>query len=365
MSDATRYISLPDPFPMHLGGELHGARIAFETWGELDGDAGNAVLILTGLSPDAHAAAHPDNPEPGWWEDMVGPGKAIDTDRFFVICVNSLGSCKGSTGPASENPATGRSYRLDFPTLTLEDVAEAAHHVVRDLGVERLHALVGPSMGGMSALGLAMGHPDAVRHLVLISTATRATPSAIALRSLQRELIRTDPEWRDGWYPEGTEPVTGMKLARKLGMITYRSAGEWLERFGRKRIPPERKQDGPFAMEFEIESYLQHHADRFTGGFDANSYLYLSHAMDLFDVAEHGGTVAAGLGRIRAERCLVVGVESDMLFPLWQQRELADGLERAGREVSFESLPSVQGHDSFLVDTERFGRVVGGFLRQT
>jgi homoserine O-acetyltransferase len=365
MSDATRYIALPDPFPMRLGGELGDARIAFETWGELDGDAGNAVLILTGLSPDAHAATHPDDPEPGWWEDMVGPGKAIDTDRFFVICVNSLGSCKGSTGPASTNPETGKSYRLDFPTLTLEDVAEAAYHVVRALGVERLHALVGPSMGGMSAQALAMNHPDAVRHLVLISTATRATPSAIALRSLQRELIRTDPEWRDGWYPEGTEPVAGMKLARKLGMITYRSAGEWLERFDRKRIPPERKPDGPFAMEFEIESYLQHHADRFTGGFDANSYLYLSRAMDLFDVAEHGGSLEAGLGRIQAEHSLVVGVESDMLFPVWQQRELAEGLELQGRGVTFETLPSRQGHDSFLVDTERFGRVVGDFLRET
>lgn len=365
MSDATRYTSLPDPFPMRQGGKLHGARIAFETWGELDGDAGNAVLILTGLSPDAHAAAHPHNPEPGWWEDMVGPAKAIDTDRFFVVCVNSLGSCKGSTGPASMNPDTGKPYRLAFPTLTLEDVAEAAHHVIQELGIRRLHALVGPSMGGMSALGLAMGHPDAVRHLVLISTATRATPSAIALRSLQRELIRTDPEWRDGWYPEGTEPVVGMKLARKLGMITYRSAGEWLERFGRKRIPPERKPDGPFAMEFEIESYLQHHADRFTGGFDANSYLYLSRAMDLFDAAEHGGSLEAGLGRIQAEQCLVVGVESDMLFPVWQQHELADGLESQGREVTFETLPSRQGHDSFLVDTERFSRVVGDFLRQT
>lgn len=365
MSDATRYTSLPDPFPMRLGGELHGARIAFETWGELAPDAGNAVLILTGLSPDAHAATHPDNPEAGWWEDMVGPGKAIDTDRFFVICVNSLGSCKGSTGPASSNPETGKPYRLDFPILTLEDVAEAAQHVVRELKIDCLHALVGPSMGGMSAQAFAMDHPEAVRHLVLISTATRATPAAIALRSLQRELIRTDPEWHDGWYPEGTEPVAGMKLARKLGMITYRSADEWLERFGRKRIPPERKPDGPFAMEFEIESYLQHHADRFTGGFDANSYLYLSRAMDLFDVAEHGGSVADGLGRVRAQRCLVVGVESDMLFPVWQQRELAEGLESAGRKVDFESLPTIQGHDSFLVDTTRFGRVVGDFLRRT
>lgn len=365
MADATRYTTLPDPFPMFLGGELRGARIAYETWGRLDAGAGNAILILTGLSPSAHAAAHPDDPEPGWWEDMVGPGKAIDTDRFFVICVNSLGSCMGSTGPASTDPATGEPYRLDFPTLTLEDVAEAAFHVVRDLGIERLHTVVGPSMGGMSSLALAMEHADAVRHLALISTACYATPFAIALRSLQRELIRSDPAWRDGRYEPGAGPVSGMKLARKLGMITYRSAAEWLERFGRERIPPERKEDRPFAMEFEIESYLQHQADRFTGSFDANCYLYLSHAMDLFEVAAHGESLQTGLSRIRAEKTLVIGVETDLLFPLWQQRELAEGLQRAGRDVTFEALPSLQGHDSFLVDTERFGRMLGDFLRAT
>jgi len=350
---------------MRLGGTLSSARIAYETWGRLNDRADNAILILTGLSPSAHAASSPDDPEPGWWEDMVGPGKALDTERFFLVCANSLGSCKGSTGPASRDPETGQPYRLDFPMLTLEDVANSAREVVRQLGIGKLHALVGPSMGGMSALAYAVMHPGEARHLVLISCAAHATPFAIALRSLQRELIRSDPSWEGGAYPLDREPVDGMKLARKLGMITYRSAAEWLERFGRDRVPDDRRGPGPFPMEFQIESYLQHHADRFTGGFDANSYLYLSHAMDLFDIAAHGDGVEGALARVRAERVLVIGVETDLLFPLWQQRELARGLEAAGPAVSFQALPSLQGHDSFLVDTERFGEVVGGFLRET
>lgn len=350
---------------MRLGGKLSGARIAYETWGRPNETGDNAILILTGLSPSAHAASSPEDTEPGWWEDMVGPGKALDTDRFFVICANSLGSCKGSTGPASTNPETGEPYRLDFPMLTLEDVADSAREVVRHLGIRQLHALVGPSMGGMSALAYAVMHPGEARNLVLISCAAHATPFAIALRSLQRELIRSDPNWRRGEYPLDKEPVDGMKLARKLGMITYRSAGEWLQRFGRDRVPEDRRGPGPFPMEFQIESYLQHHADRFTGGFDANSYLYLSHAMDLFDIAAHGKSVKEALSRVQAQSALVIGVETDLLFPIWQQHELARGLETAGPAVSFQALPSIQGHDSFLVDTDRFGDVVGGFLRET
>lgn len=365
MAAATRYLELSEPFPMWRGGELRGVRIAYETWGELDDDASNAVLILTGLSPGAHAASGNGDDEPGWWEDMVGPGKALDTERFFVICANSLGSCKGSTGPASPDPATGEPYRLDFPVLSLEDVAESARRVARSLGIERLHALVGPSMGGMSALAYALMHPAEARHLLLISTALNATPFAIALRSLQRELIRSDPAWMDGGYAPDRQPVSGMKLARKLGMITYRSADEWLERFDRQRIPEERRDGSPFGMRFEIESYLQHHAERFTGGFDANCYLYLSRAMDLFDAAAHGEDMDDAVARVRAEGALVIGVTSDLLFPLWQQRELVNALEKAGCPARMVELPSIQGHDSFLVDTERFGHAIGGYLRET
>src|SRR5690606_4554894 len=222
----TRFHALPSPFPMKRGGALHGARVAYETWGTLAPDAGNAVLVLTGLSPDAHAASGPHDPEPGWWEPMLGPGKPIDTSRWFVICVNALGSCKGSTGPASLDPATGDLYRLSFPELSIEDVADAAASVVRGLGIDRLACVVGNSMGGMTALGLLLRHPGIARSHVNISGSARALPFSIAVRSLQREAIRLDPNWNGGSYDHDTWPESGMRIARKLGVITYRSALE-------------------------------------------------------------------------------------------------------------------------------------------
>jgi homoserine O-acetyltransferase len=346
---------------MRRGGSLPHVEIAYETWGALSAERDNALLILTGLSPGAHAASSAENPAPGWWEEMVGPGHPIDTDRFHVVCVNSLGSCHGSTGPASIDPRDGRRYRTRFPVLTIEDIATAAREALRVLGITRLRALVGPSMGGMTALAYALLFPAEVDALVTISSAARAAPFATAVRSLQREIIRTDPDWREGEY-EGDGPSNGLRLARKLGLITYRSAREWKERFGRERVEVRDKSEGPFAQEFEVEAYLEMHARKFAGTFDANCYLYLSRAMDLFDVAEHGGSVEAGLARIRAGRTLVVGVETDFLFPLEQQREIADGLKAAGRDVRFVILPSIQGHDSFLIDIERFGPAVGDFL---
>jgi homoserine O-acetyltransferase/O-succinyltransferase len=348
---------------MRNGGVLPAVDIACETWGGLSRAKDNAVLILTGLSPGAHARSSAEDPTPGWWEEMIGPGQAIDTNRFHVVCVNSLGSCHGSTGPASIDPRTGERYRLRFPVLTIEDIATAAHDALEQMGLRRLRAVVGPSLGGMTALAYAIQFPEDVRDLVTISSATRATPFAIAIRSLQRECIRSDPGWRGGEYAPEQPPETGLRLARKLGLLTYRSALEWRERFGRERIADA----GPtqmFGPEFEIEAYLEMHAQKFARSFDANCYLYLSRAMDLFDVAEHGGSVEAGLGRIRADRTLVIGVETDFLFPIDQQEEIARILAAAGRRVSLVRLPSIQGHDSFLVDMERFCPVIGEFLRQ-
>jgi homoserine O-acetyltransferase len=292
---------------------------------------------------------------------MVGPSRPVDTRRYFVICVNSLGSCYGSTGPASTDPVTGERYGLRFPVLTLEDVATAAHAVVESLGITRLHTVIGPSMGGMTSLAYAVLHPGSVRNLVLISTGARSLPFAIALRSLQREMIRKDADWAGGNY-SGVGPVTGMRLARKLGMITYRSAREWEQRFGRERLAEERQTGNAFAPDFEVESYLEAHAQKFTGQFDANCYLYLSRASDLFDLAEHGGSVAAGLARVDVERALVIGVETDFLFPVHQQRELAAGLQKPGRDVQLVELPSIQGHDSFLVDMDGFRPPMEAFL---
>jgi homoserine O-acetyltransferase len=362
MSAARKFFSYPGVFEMRRGSTLERPVIAYETWGELNAARDNGVLIFTGLSPSAHASSSPADPAPGWWEEVVGPCRPIDTRRFFVVCVNSLGSCFGSTGPASLIPGTQETYRLRFPVLTLEDVASTGKALLDHLGIQRLHTLVGPSMGGMTALGFAVLFPGMVERLLLISTAVRSLPFAIALRSLQREMIRSDPGWAAGNYPPDGGPISGMRLARKLGMITYRSAQEWEQRFGRERIPEERQSGDPFAVDFEIEAYLEAHAQKFTGQFDANCYLYLSRAMDLFDLAEHGGSVTAGLARVRARSVLVVGVASDFLFPPHQQRELAQGLRAGCGTVRLIELPSIQGHDSFLADMDGFRPAISEFF---
>lgn len=359
---ATRYFALPDSFALDCGTSLRGARLAFETWGELNSQRDNAVLILTGMSPGAHAAANTDDPGPGWWEAMIGPGKAIDTQRWYVVCANNLGSCRGSTGPASDDPGTGQAYRLTFPRLSLADIARAKLALLDHLGIDRLHALVAPSMGGMTAQALLAQSSGRCVRAALISTATTATPFALALRSLQRDIVMADPGFANGAYTHPADVSSGMGLARKLGVITYRSADEWLTRFGRTRQSAATA--GPvtgFDHEFAVEHYLQGHAERWAGSFDPTSYLYLSRAMDEFDLRQHGDPVDV-LRRAGLNRALVIGVATDLLFPLWQQAELADLLERAGTATHYAALPSVQGHDSFLVDIERFAPLIAELL---
>lgn len=362
MANARQTYQLPGTFEMRRGGVLQQPIVAYETWGQLNSARDNSVLIFTGLSPSAHASSSPLDPAPGWWEDIVGPTRPIDTRKYFVICINSLGSCFGSTGPASVDPATGEIYGLNFPVLTLDDVAGAGKAVIDHLGIDSLYALVGPSMGGMTALSFAAQFPEVSRSLVLISAAARSSPYAIALRSLQREIIRRDPDWAGGRYEAAAAPIAGMRLARKLGMITYRSGKEWDQRFGRERVPGERESGDPFGIDFEVEAYLEHHAQKFTGEFDANCYLYLSRASDYFDLAEYGGTVPEALKNVVADRIMVIGVESDFLFRIEQQRELARDFEVAGKSVTLVELDSIQGHDSFLVDIDRFRPVIGSFF---
>jgi homoserine O-acetyltransferase len=363
-ADARRYAALPEPFPMFRGGALSGARIAFETWGELDPDRGNALLLFTGLSPPAHAASSAADPTDGWWEEMIGPGRPIDTERFFVICVNSLGSCFGSTGPATPDPASGRPYRLTFPELTVEDIARSGYEAARALGIETLHAVIGPSLGGMVVLAFAALLPGRARHLISISGTAAAAPFALALRSLQREAITRDPAWRAGEYRVDEPPRTGMRLARKLGTITYRSAAEWAQRFGRDPVDPHYRTADPFGPTFAVEGYLEAQAERFTRTFDANCYLYLSRAMDRFDLGAHGD-IAELLGRARLESALIIGVETDLLFAIGEQRALARAFDAAGIRTRFLALPSIEGHDAFLVDLPRFGAAIGGFLAET
>jgi homoserine O-acetyltransferase len=359
--DARRYARLPDPFPIWRGGVLHGAQIAYETWGRLNAARDNAVLLFTGLSPSAHAASSPEDPRDGWWQRMLGPGLAIDTDQLFVICVNSLGSCFGSTGPASSDPATGRAYRLTFPDLSVEDIARAGFEVARSLGIERVDTVMGPSLGGMVVLAYAALFPGAARRLVSISGTLAASPFAIALRSIQREAITSDPEWRHGSYAADRPPRAGMRLARKLGTVTYRSAAEWQQRFDRQPVRPDLARNEPFSAEFSVQGYLESQARRWVNAFDANCYLYLSRAMDRFDLGAHGEP-AAVLAKAGLEQALVIGVESDLLFSIAEQRAVAQALQAGGAATRFAPLQCIEGHDSFLIDIERFGREIRTFL---
>ena len=363
MGPATKAVTLEGRFRMHRGGYLESPTLAYETWGELNDARDNGILIFSGLSPSAHAASSPEDQNAGWWEEMIGPGLPLDSDSYFIICVNSLGSCFGSTGPASVNPETGMIYRLNFPTLTLEDVAEAAFGVVQQLGIEELHTVIGCSMGGMSGLAYCVRHPQAVRRFVSISSATRALPFSIAVRSLQREMIRSDPKWLGGNYDPADPPITGQRLARKLGMMSYRSPEEWIQRFGRQRTTAtEENVNDPFKITFSVEAYLENHANKFSGAFDPNCYLYLSRASDLFDLAEHGGSLKSGFAKLDLDSALVIGVETDILFPLQQQREIAEGLSAVCADTKLVELDCIRGHDSFLVDMDAFRPVICEFF---
>ena len=358
--DATRYLEYGQPFHFARGGEVSRLDMAYETWGELNAGRSNAVLILTGLSPSAHVASNEADPTDGWWEPMVGPGKPIDSNKHFVICVNSLGSCKGSTGPASINPNTGKLYRLSFPDLSIQDIAASALLVLESLGIEQLQAIVGPSMGGMSGLALLKIKPDIARHFLAVSTAALAEPYGIAIRSLQREMVVRDPAWADGNYTNASWPETGMRLARKLGMISYRSEPEWKERFGRSL--QERYNERLFGMHFNIESYLESAAKKFIRTFDPCCYLYLSRAIDFYDISDGYDDMASAFAGIVLESARVIGVETDSLWPVHQQEQIAEMFSVNGVDTSFQLLSSIQGHDSFLVDFERFSPAVAEFF---
>jgi homoserine O-acetyltransferase len=362
---ARRLARLSEPLRLRRGGLIEQPVVAYEAWGQLNAARDNTVLMFTGLSPSAHAASSPADPKPGWWESMIGDGRPIDTRRYFVVCINSLGSPFGSSSPASIDPRHGRPYGTAFPEIAVEDIARAGREALRTLGIERVAAVVGPSLGGMTVLAYCALFPGEVDSVVTISGAARANPFAIALRSLQREMVRSDPAWHGGSYPPGRGPRLGLRLARKLGTITYRSVDEWDQRFGRRRVPETAGIAGDFRPQFEVEAYLEHQAQRFADAFDANCYLYLSRAMDNFDLAEHGdGSLAAAYAKFQVRRALVIGVETDMLFPIEQQREIADHLRAAGRAtVEYHAFPSLQGHDAFLVDLARFEPAIGNFLR--
>jgi homoserine O-acetyltransferase len=355
LAGARARVLLPSPFALQCGGELHGAHVAVETWGTLDRERRNAILVFTGLSASAHAAANRDDPSPGWWEPMLGPGKPIDTQVHFVICVNSLGSCFGSTGPADVDPRSGRRYGGDFPELRVEDIARSAQAVVDALHIEELAAVVGCSLGGMTALAHAAIFPGRARRLVSVSGALAPTAHAIGTRALQREIVGTS--LRGGGAPLDQ----AMRWARKIGMLSY-IGGPLLEARHARR---EREgSPGASGTRFEVESWLEYQASKFAASFEPWSYWYVSRAMDLFDFAalEPTHDALAVARRLRLERALVLGVTEDLLFPIVQQRQVADTLLTAGIDTQFEELASPYGHDAFLVEAALFGPRFQRFL---
>ena len=358
---------ITETMKMKRGGSLSNPVLAYETWGKLSKSKDNVIVILTGLSASSHVASSSSDSNPGWWEGIVGPDKAIDTNKFYIICVNSLGSCFGSTGPASINQITGEPFRLTFPELTIDDMATATKFLLDKLGIKQINTLVGPSMGGMHALALIIQNNKFVKNFIAISTAFQSLPYAIAIRSLQREVIRKDPLWKNGYYTPDSPPLNGVRIARKLGMISYRSANEWAQRFGRKKSSKNNITQNTFGIEntgfeFEIESYLEHLAVKFQNVFDANCYLYLSRSIDWFDIIDYGSSSEEVLGKTGLESALILGVESDILFPIYQQKELAEYLSADSTKVTYKSLNCIQGHDSFLVDIETFSREISCYL---
>ena len=348
----------PGTLKLDWGGELPGFDIAYETWGDLNEARDNAVLLHTGLSASSHAHSHPDNPNPGWWEGFIGPGAPLDTDRFHVICTNLIGGCYGSTGPSSTNPATDEPWATDFPIVTVRDMIRAQLLMLDAMEIDRLHASVGASLGGMQSIMLAALAPSRVRRIVSISAALRSYPQAIALRFMQRQAVMNDADWQEGRYYGQSFPHRGMKVARGIGTITYRSGPEWQNRFGRTRREGVPRLD----EDFQVESYLAYQGEKFCLQYDANSYLYISKAMDLFDLKPEDGSRDGPTIDDVVCPSLVIGVTSDILFPVRQQRELAESLRKAGVDTTYLEIDAPYGHDTFLVEKDTVGAAVKGHL---
>lgn len=412
-----------EPLLLDWGGVLPEFNIAYETWGEMNADKSNVILLHTGLSASSHAHSTPQHPKAGWWEKFIGPGGCLDTNRYHIICTNVIGGCYGSTGPSSVDPADGKPYATRFPILTMEDMVRAQFRLLDGLGIQKLYASVGSSMGGMQSLAAGVLFPDRVGRIASTSGCARSHPYSIAMRHTQRQVLMMDPNWARGYYYGRIPPHAGMKLAREIATITYRSGPEWEQRFGRRRA--DSSQQPALCPDFLIETYLDHAGEKFCLEYDANSLLYVSKAMDLFDLGAENRRAAtsrraahakrlesgagssssspscsltlpdspyeeqpeqaladvdspieisnsppadliAGLAPLRDHPALIMGVASDLLFPAWQQREIAETLRHVGNKrvthVELGEDVSLFGHDTFLLDLEHIGGNLKRFL---
>lgn len=359
-----RAVRLPGPLKLDSGATLAPVDIAYETYGALNADRSNAILICHALTGDQHVASdHPITGKPGWWVRAVGPGKPIDPERHFIICANVLGSCMGSSGPASIDPATGKPYGMGFPVITIADMVRAQLMLLDHLGIERLAGVIGGSMGGMQALVWPTLFPERVEAAVVIASTARHSAQNIAFHEVGRQAIMADPRWRGGaYYEDGNAPVAGLAVARMAAHITYLSEAGLTEKFGRRLQGREAKTFG-FDADFQVESYLRHQGISFVERFDANSYLYITRAADYFDLAEgHEGNLASAFARTKARFC-IISFDTDWLYPTSESRAIVHALHAAGRQATFVELSSPFGHDSFLLDAPEMNRVIDGFLR--
>ena len=353
-----------EPFCLESGATLSPVTIAYETYGRLNADRSNAVLICHALSGSGHAAGFhaATDDKPGWWDDCIGPGKAFDTDRFFVICSNVIGSCYGSTGPMDINPKTGEPYGLHFPVVTIGDMVRAQIRLIDHLGIDKLLAVAGGSMGGLQVLEWSAHHPHRVLSAIPLATTAHHSPMLIAFSEVGRQAIYADPYWNDGnYYSADKKPDAGLAVARMVGHITYLSEQSMHQKFGR-RLQNLERYGYEFETEFEIESYLKYNGNSFTRRFDANSYLYVTKAMDYFDLSQPTGSVAATFAASIHIKFLVVSFTSDWLYPSYHSKELVSALTAAGADVTYLDIKSSWGHDAFLLEVETMTNLLGSFL---
>lgn len=336
---AQRVASIDDPLILEAGGMLREVTVVYETYGKLAENKDNVILITHALTGDSHPSAHDSHDEKGWWDALIGPGRPLDTERFFIICSNVLGGCQGTTGPASLNPATDSPYGMSFPTITIGDMVRTQKRLLDALQIDHLLLVLGGSIGGMQAMQWAVTYPDMMDGVINVAAPGYSSAQAIAYSQIARQAIRLDPDWQDGNYYGTPGPTKGLSLARSLGMVTYRSELSMQGKFGR------RMRGG----QFEIENYLDYQGDKLVRRFDANSYLYLLKALDLFDLGAGYSSYTDALARIKA-RVLTVGVSSDALYPSYQQRELAEAMKTAGVRSEYVQIDSGHGHDGFLID---------------
>ncbi len=356
-------LTLNQPLPLDGGGTLENVVVAYQTYGRLNADKSNVVLVCHALTLDQHVAnVHPITGQPGWWDTLVGPGKPVDTDRYFVMCQNILGGCLGTTGPQSINPATAKPWGIRFPVVTVSDMVRTQALVLDQLGIETLFAVIGGSLGGMQVLEWAARYPARVFSAIPVATSARHSAQNIAFHEIGRQAIMADPDWREGAYEEqGVKPAKGLSVARMTAHVTYLSEQALHRKFGRN-LQDRAKPTFGFDADFQVESYLRHQGITFVDRFDANSYLYITRAMDYFDLAaEHNGSLAEAFKASQTRYCLI-SFTSDWLFPTTESKAIVRALNSVAAKVSFVEITSDKGHDAFLLDEPEFFQTARGFL---